>query len=144
MRQICGIACGVESVHFHYIMGYEHFCFKICCCVFQYLELARTLKYYGFLQFRPCLCDYPRPESQVLVSAGNRELNLRVRLAEGQDMKEGSFKVTRMRCWRITTLHNVSKGYVLFLCDSRRRFVNFNLLPLCFFFSTVSLSVEFN
>ncbi|XP_067008355.2 sorting nexin-17 [Anabrus simplex] len=72
----------------------------------EYLELARTLKYYGFLQFRPCICDYPRPGSRVLVSAGNRELNLRVRLGEGRDIREGSFKVTRMRCWRITTLHN--------------------------------------
>ncbi|KDR21557.1 sorting nexin-17 [Zootermopsis nevadensis] len=72
----------------------------------EYLDLARTLKYYGFLQFRPCLCDYPHPGSRVLVSAGNRELNLRIRLAEGQDMREGSFKVARMRCWRITTLHN--------------------------------------
>ncbi|KAK7863145.1 hypothetical protein R5R35_012761 [Gryllus longicercus] len=32
----------------------------------EYLELARTLKYYGFLQFRPCVCDYPRPGSRVL------------------------------------------------------------------------------
>ena len=72
--------------------------------------MARTLKFYGFLQFRPCLCDYPHPGSQVLVSIGNRELNLRVRVAEGQSLREGSFKVTRMKCWRITTLHNVSKG----------------------------------
>ncbi|KAK7863146.1 hypothetical protein R5R35_012761 [Gryllus longicercus] len=72
----------------------------------EYLELARTLKYYGFLQFRPCVCDYPRPGSRVLVSAGNRELNLRVRLTDSSAVREGSFKVTRMRCWRITTLHN--------------------------------------
>ncbi|KAK6618108.1 hypothetical protein RUM44_002551 [Polyplax serrata] len=72
----------------------------------QYLELARTLKYYGFLQFRPCVCDYPYPGSKVLVSAGNKELNLRVKLTEGDDMRQGSFKVTRMRCWRITTLYS--------------------------------------
>lgn len=72
----------------------------------EYLDVARTLKYYGFLQFRPCVCDYPHPGSRVLVSIGNRELNLRVKLAEGQDVREGCFKVTRMRCWRITTLHN--------------------------------------
>lgn len=72
----------------------------------QYLELARTLKYYGFLQFRPCVCDYPYPGSNVLVSAGNKELNLRVRLMDGDDIRQGSFKVTRMRCWRITTLHS--------------------------------------
>ncbi|EEB20430.1 Sorting nexin-17, putative [Pediculus humanus corporis] len=72
----------------------------------QYLELARTLKYYGFLQFRPCICDYPYPGSKVLVSAGNKELNLRVKLSDGDDVRQGSFKVTRMRCWRITTLHS--------------------------------------
>ncbi|CAG2059054.1 unnamed protein product [Timema podura] len=74
----------------------------------EYLELARELKYYGFLQFRSCFCDYPQPGSMVVVSVGNRELNLRVRFGDNQEMKEGSFKVTRMRCWRITTLHNVS------------------------------------
>nr|CAD7395488.1 unnamed protein product [Timema cristinae] len=78
-------------------------------CTFMkscYLELARELKYYGFLQFRSCFCDYPQPGSMVVVSVGNRELNLRVRFGDNQEMKEGSFKVTRMRCWRITTLHN--------------------------------------
>lgn len=76
----------------------------------EYLEVARTLKYYGFLQFRPCTCDYPRPGSRVLVGIGNSELNLRVRLGDGQDIREGSFKVTRMRCWRITTLHNEAEN----------------------------------
>lgn len=73
----------------------------------EYLELARTLKYYGFLQFKPCLCDYPKPQSLVLVGIGNQELNLRVKMDGEQDVREGSFKVTRMRCWRITALHNV-------------------------------------
>lgn len=72
----------------------------------EYVELARTLKYYGFLQFKPCLCDYPKSQSLVLVSIGNQELNLRVNMGPGQEMREGSFKVTRMRCWRITALHN--------------------------------------
>lgn len=74
----------------------------------DYLQLARSLKYYGFLQFKPCVCDYPKPQSPVLVNIGNQELNLRVRLASEQEVREGSFKVTRMRCWRITALHNVS------------------------------------
>lgn len=70
----------------------------------QYLDLARTLKYYGYVQFQPCTCDYPYPGAAVIVSAGYRELNLRVTLDNGE-IKEGCFKVTRMRCWRITT-HN--------------------------------------
>lgn len=74
------------------------------------MELARTLKYYGFIQFRPCKCDYPYPGSNVLVAAGNKELNLRVRLADGDEMRQGSFKVTRMRCWRITALHSVRRS----------------------------------
>lgn len=79
----------------------------------EYLELARTLKYYGFLQFKPCICDYPKPQSVVLVSIGNQELNLRVKLDNEQDVREGCFKVTRMRCWRITALHNVRKSRIL-------------------------------
>uniref|UniRef100_A0A1B6GLU6 PX domain-containing protein n=3 Tax=Proconiini TaxID=565685 RepID=A0A1B6GLU6_9HEMI len=70
----------------------------------EYLEIARTLKYYGYTQFKTCTCDYPVPDTQCVVSAGFKELNLRVTLAGG-DIREGSFKVTRMRCWRITT-HN--------------------------------------
>lgn len=82
----------------------------------EYVELARTLKYYGFLQFKPCVCDYPKPNSTVLVSIGNQELNLRVNVGQGQEMREGCFKVTRMRCWRITVLHNVSYIILVFFC----------------------------
>ncbi|EEC10012.1 sorting nexin, putative, partial [Ixodes scapularis] len=67
-----------------------------------YLQLACTLKYYGYLQFAPCHCDYPQPDTRVLISAGGRELNFRLALAQDQ-VKEVSFRVTRIRCWRITT-----------------------------------------
>lgn len=68
----------------------------------EYLQLARTLKYYGYLQFAPCHCDYPQPDTRALISAGGRELNFRLVLAQDQ-VKEVSFRVTRIRCWRITT-----------------------------------------
>nr|XP_045616119.1 sorting nexin-17-like [Procambarus clarkii] len=67
----------------------------------EYLDLARTLKYYGYLQFQQCTCDFPKPGTPVLISAGNRELNFRIECEDGS-VKEGNFKVTRMRCWRIT------------------------------------------
>ena len=76
------------------------------------MELARTLKYYGYIQFKPCVCDYPVPDSKVIISAGDKELNLRVEIPGGE-IKEGSFKVTRMRCWRITT-HNVIFFFLIF------------------------------
>ncbi|KAL8607681.1 hypothetical protein ACOMHN_039355 [Nucella lapillus] len=70
----------------------------------EYLRLARTLKNFGYIQFRACLTDYPHPNTQVVVSAGGRELGFRVLTGQGQ-VQEGSFKITRMRCWRITTLY---------------------------------------
>ncbi|XP_074656433.1 sorting nexin-17-like [Tubulanus polymorphus] len=70
----------------------------------EYLRLARTLKFYGFIQFKACYTDYPQPDCRVVIYAGNRELVFRVQTANDQ-IKEGLFKVTRMRCWRITTTY---------------------------------------
>ncbi|XP_076437859.1 sorting nexin-17-like isoform X2 [Babylonia areolata] len=74
----------------------------------EYLRLARTLKFYGYIQFRPCLTDYPHPKTQVVVSAGGRELCFRVHV--GDQLQEGFFKITRMKCWRITTLYPHDKA----------------------------------
>ncbi|KAL5015073.1 hypothetical protein ScPMuIL_009343 [Solemya velum] len=71
----------------------------------EYLRVARTLKYYGYLQFLPCVTDYPQPNCRTLIAVGNRELNMRIQV-EVNSIKEGSFKITRMKCWRITTIVN--------------------------------------
>uniref|UniRef100_A0A8C3K960 Sorting nexin-17 n=1 Tax=Calidris pygmaea TaxID=425635 RepID=A0A8C3K960_9CHAR len=68
----------------------------------EFIRLAQTLKYYGYLKFDPCVTDFPEKGCHVVVSAGNNELNFQVRLPNEQ-IKEGSFKVTRMRCWRVTS-----------------------------------------
>uniref|UniRef100_A0A669F1B7 Sorting nexin-17 n=1 Tax=Oreochromis niloticus TaxID=8128 RepID=A0A669F1B7_ORENI len=68
----------------------------------EFIHLGQTLKYYGYIKFDPCVTDFPEKGCQVIVSAGNNELNFHVKLPNEQ-MKEGSFKVTRMRCWRITS-----------------------------------------
>ncbi|KZC06151.1 PREDICTED: sorting nexin-17 [Dufourea novaeangliae] len=70
----------------------------------KYLDIVRTLKYYNYIQFAPCYCDYPKSDSKVLVAIGRNELNLRV-LSDGEELAE-VFKVSRMRCWRITTVQN--------------------------------------
>uniref|UniRef100_A0A3Q2PV20 Sorting nexin-17 n=1 Tax=Fundulus heteroclitus TaxID=8078 RepID=A0A3Q2PV20_FUNHE len=76
----------------------------------EYIHLGQTLKYYGYLKFDPCITDFPEKGCQVIVSAGNNELNFHVKLPNDQ-MKEGSFKVTRMRCWRVTSsVITVSNG----------------------------------
>lgn len=74
----------------------------------EYLKLARSFKYYGYIQFAPCISDYPQSGSRVLVAIGKNELNLRI-YRENEEECEATFKVTRMRCWRITTLHNVDR-----------------------------------
>ncbi|MGH0180982.1 UNVERIFIED_CONTAM: hypothetical protein FKN15_005832 [Acipenser sinensis] len=68
----------------------------------QFIRLAQTLKYFGYIKFDPCITDFPEKGCHVIVSAGNNELNFHVKLPNDQ-IKEGSFKVTRMRCWRVTS-----------------------------------------
>ncbi|NXY78013.1 SNX17 protein, partial [Glareola pratincola] len=75
----------------------------------EFIRLAQTLKYYGYLKFDPCVTDFPEKGCHVVVSAGNNELNFQVRLPSEQ-IKEGSFKVTRMRCWRVTSSVRRERG----------------------------------
>nr|XP_029534576.1 sorting nexin-17 [Oncorhynchus nerka] len=72
------------------------------CLFLQFIRLGQTLKYFGYIKFDPCVTDFPEKGCHVIVSAGNNELNFQVKLPNEQ-MKEGSFKVTRMRCWRVTS-----------------------------------------
>uniref|UniRef100_A0A336ML37 CSON003364 protein n=1 Tax=Culicoides sonorensis TaxID=179676 RepID=A0A336ML37_CULSO len=70
----------------------------------EYLDIARNLPSYGCVQFPPAIIDYPEPNTLSTVVIGNRELSLRT--AHGKKIQETKFKVTRMRCWRVTTIHN--------------------------------------
>ncbi|XP_033331516.2 sorting nexin 17 isoform X1 [Megalopta genalis] len=70
----------------------------------EYLDVVRTLKYYGYIQFAPCFCDYPQADSKVLVAIGRNELNLRI--LSDEEQREEVFNVSQMRCWRITTVQN--------------------------------------
>lgn len=69
----------------------------------EYLNVARYLKYYGYVQFASCYCDYPQHGSRVLLAIGGNEINLRILSSEEHEIV---FKVSRMRCWRITTIQN--------------------------------------
>ncbi|XP_066248626.1 sorting nexin-17 [Euwallacea similis] len=71
----------------------------------EYIEFAQKLKYYGFLQFSQCYCDYPHSGTKVSVAIGDEELSIRI-VGPGNLAKEGVFKVTRMRCWRITATND--------------------------------------
>jgi len=66
----------------------------------QFMEVARTLKFYGYLIFRPCVSDYPEPHSSVTIGIGRSSLSMRIH-SETAEIREFVFKITRMRCWRI-------------------------------------------
>jgi len=70
----------------------------------EYMETAKALKDYGYFHFKSCICDYPMTNTIVNVLIGERELVLRIPGSSGEPGKEGRFKVTKMRCWRIMTV----------------------------------------
>lgn len=73
----------------------------------QYLQIARKLPSYGCIKFSNATADYPRPNSLVHILIGNKELSIQTTTTDGK-CQETTFKITRMRCWRITTNYNVS------------------------------------
>lgn len=68
----------------------------------EYLRSVRGFQYYGYVVFKPCTSDYPQPDTKVIVATGNKELNFRI--LHKSEVREVSFKVTRMRCWRISSV----------------------------------------
>lgn len=90
------------------------FFFPICCIIFppisfisQYLQIARKLPSYGSIKFSNATADYPRANSLVNILIGNKELLIQTTTNDGK-CQETKFKITRMRCWRVTTNYNVS------------------------------------
>ncbi|CAD5113524.1 DgyrCDS2686 [Dimorphilus gyrociliatus] len=68
----------------------------------EYLRLIKTLKFYGYIKFEPCVTNYPHDNCNVIIAAGNKEMIFRIEIAPNT-FKGGVFKITRIRCWRITT-----------------------------------------
>uniref|UniRef100_A0A182WF87 PX domain-containing protein n=1 Tax=Anopheles minimus TaxID=112268 RepID=A0A182WF87_9DIPT len=69
----------------------------------EYLDVVRKLPLYGCLQFPRANVDFPEPNTVATVVLGNKELNLLTYV--GKEMQETKFKVTRIRCWRVTPIH---------------------------------------
>ncbi|KAK7603153.1 hypothetical protein V9T40_003152 [Parthenolecanium corni] len=74
----------------------------------EYLEIARSLKYYGYLRFDGCTCDYPEPGTDTIISIGHKELIFTLKSADSAD-NESRFRITRIRCWKITPLSEFNK-----------------------------------
>lgn len=68
----------------------------------DYMNAVKNLPSYGCIQFSNVLCDFPEASCMTTVIVGNQELGLRTKI--GDKIQETKFKVTRMRCWRVTTI----------------------------------------
>ncbi|GCB64948.1 hypothetical protein scyTo_0011816 [Scyliorhinus torazame] len=72
----------------------------------QFLESIGKAKFYGYVLFEACSCDYPEPNTPAVVRVGNDEINCCTQLSSNR-FKETSFKVNRIRCWKISLqVHN--------------------------------------
>lgn len=77
----------------------------------EYLEIARNLPNYGTMVFTGCTVDYPERNTSASVILGNKEIHFQTLDAENgrptATVQETKFRVTRIRCWKITTIQNV-------------------------------------
>uniref|UniRef100_A0A1A9ZP05 PX domain-containing protein n=1 Tax=Glossina pallidipes TaxID=7398 RepID=A0A1A9ZP05_GLOPL len=73
----------------------------------EYIEMARQLPLYGCLQFLSAQVDYPEPQTVASIAIGNKELSIRTMKVD--KIYETKFRVTRMRCWRVTAVHNTQE-----------------------------------
>jgi sorting nexin-17 len=69
----------------------------------EYMNIVRNLPSYGTVHFLNVNCDYPEKNTIVTIVVGNQELGIRTQV--GKTIQETKFSVTRMRCWRVTTVH---------------------------------------
>eukprot|EP01136_Pigoraptor_vietnamica_P017260 Opistho-1_new@62184 len=67
----------------------------------EFLLLARELRDYGYIKLEPCMSDFPNKDSAVVVSVGPQDIRLRLQ----DENEEHSFKITRMRCWKLVGLN---------------------------------------
>jgi sorting nexin-17 len=70
----------------------------------EYMNIVRNLPSYGCIQFSNVSCDFPDTNTVATIIIGNQELG--VRTMQGKTIQETKFRVTRMRCWRVTTIMN--------------------------------------
>lgn len=74
----------------------------------EYMNIVRNLPSYGCIQFSKVACDFPDPGTTATIVIGNQELGIRT--VAGKTIQETKFRVTRMRCWRVTTIANETES----------------------------------
>uniref|UniRef100_A0A452ELX5 Sorting nexin 31 n=1 Tax=Capra hircus TaxID=9925 RepID=A0A452ELX5_CAPHI len=69
----------------------------------KFLELAREVRHYGYVQLEPCTCDHPEPGCQALLSVGSNEISCCITLPDNQTL-DVTFQMDRVKCWQVTFL----------------------------------------
>lgn len=84
----------------------------------DYMSIVRNLPSYGCIQFSNVICDFPEADSVATIVIGNQELGIRT--FAGKTVQETKFRVTRMRCWRVTTITNEKESEKVNINDRTR------------------------
>ena len=74
----------------------------------DYLQLCQSLTNYGYIQFKPCLTNYPTSNNTSCVTAGDYQFKISLETDE-EDKKEQVFLVTRMKCWKLASQSSLSQ-----------------------------------
>ncbi|KRY67007.1 Sorting nexin-17, partial [Trichinella pseudospiralis] len=69
----------------------------------EYLRCCQEQPWYGFVFFEQCLCSYPKMNTVAHVAVGNRRLLILHEVSQGE-IKEITFRVTRIRSWRLSIM----------------------------------------
>ena len=94
----------------------------------DYILLARTTKFYGHIFLPNCAILYPIDDKttqklcQCILAIGNNEIICCIQIDEKKKkkIKDITFKVTRIRCWKITRTKQESFIAIEYLIDKDR------------------------
>lgn len=78
----------------------------------EFMNLVRSVPFYGCIHFHNVLSDFPEVNSIATIITGNQELT--IRFINEPIVQETKFRVTRMRCWRVTTIANITNDTKIF------------------------------
>ncbi|XP_037659185.1 sorting nexin-31 isoform X2 [Choloepus didactylus] len=72
----------------------------------KFLVLSREVHHYGYMQLDPCICDYPEPGCEAVVSVGNDQISCCITLPDNKT-QDVVFQMNKVKCWQVTFLGTV-------------------------------------
>ena len=69
----------------------------------EYVQFCQTLPNYGCIQLDPCLTNFPKEDTNVVIDIGNCELLFTLTMSGGK-IRQEKFSVVRIKSWRVATI----------------------------------------